>query len=325
MNSQRWYKRYPSDELAMTIGLTCEECGFLQHLRDYSLDNNGIPDDEVEFRRIASAWLVSRYKLKKLWKKIEKFFTLRDGFFFFEDDEHQRAVVIDISSKRRSAGHLGASARWSESAHSAAVVAGASMAIAITPAPEPYTEEPAAAIPTRVEGAAAAASSCANKTNAVADLETLVIRSHELGMAAPTSAFAAKMRAKFFNVDFRTLPLFPGQKSVGLWLQKSEQEIRAEIERQHPPPDKKPPAKAGPPPPPWQMEGLPAEEYHAREICHSKNRKYEPGHERYTYRKATPYLDQTEWVYPHEIIDTQEDTVIEVVTHKTILNRGKKS
>jgi hypothetical protein len=325
MSRNLWYQCYPRDELADAAGLNGVEFGFLIYLRRYSLCNEGIPDDGCTLRRLANALQISRYKFKQIWPRIVKYFTLVNGVYYHEEDQRRWSKVVDISDKCKVSGRLGAEARWSKHRDSAESGVETAMAIAIGPPDTRYIQR-AAALSTGVEAAAAAAcTDSTNNTSNLADIEALTIRSHELGMAAPTSVFAAKMRAKFLNVDFRTLPLFPGQRSVGLWLQKSEQDIRSEIERQHPPPDRKPPAKEGPPPNGWIMDNISGEQYYARDICDSKNRNCEPGHKRYKYRSVSPYLDQGEWLYPCEIVDTNDDTVIEVVTHRTILNRGKKS
>src|ERR1043166_2718129 len=78
------------------------------------------------------------------------------------------------------------------------------------------------------------------------DFQALVIRAGELGLPVPTREFAAKLRKNFFghHFNFRELPLFPEQRSVGLWLSKSFDEVATERERQKCPQPERKGAKA---------------------------------------------------------------------------------
>ncbi|MBF6570489.1 MAG: hypothetical protein IVW54_16605 [Candidatus Binataceae bacterium] len=111
---QSWYKRWPRDEMSELSILRVDEYGTLQRYRDYSLIHGGIEDDEQTIFRIGATFQLTKYKVKKLWPLVEKFFTLREGRFFYEQDELERDSMFVISCKRQLAGKLGAAARWSD-------------------------------------------------------------------------------------------------------------------------------------------------------------------------------------------------------------------
>jgi hypothetical protein len=98
--------------------LTCSELGFLVRLIDYSaeLSPDGFPDDDA-WRRHAGGPLCSRYRAKRLWPVLKKFFNCTGGRCFYvgpplgPSEEKLRAVKL----KRRAAGIIGARARWGQS------------------------------------------------------------------------------------------------------------------------------------------------------------------------------------------------------------------
>lgn len=265
-SDQAWYKRFPRDEVAEMLVLKCDEYGALQRYRDYSLINGGIEDDESLILRIGAAFHLSKYKVKKIWPVLEKFFTLRDGRFFYEQDELNRDTRFEISCKRQLAGKLGAQRRWSdrdkpldfaippenilpsksdgkpggeveaepdtsrEVSAAAATTMGQDQAAAAGPSPQLETQTPRAQAPPTQE-----------LTNPHDDPEqrafqAVSARCVELGMPIPSPDLAHQVVKKFpeFAIEdvARSLPRFPDQQNAGLWLKKSAVEIRMEAQRQ---------------------------------------------------------------------------------------------
>jgi hypothetical protein len=82
------HPRFPAQELAWIIGLTMEEIGFLQCVRDYAAVQEGIPDDSrlMDRLRAATGNLAPKKKIDKLWTKFKPLFTLEDGKYYFTRD-----------------------------------------------------------------------------------------------------------------------------------------------------------------------------------------------------------------------------------------------
>lgn len=258
--SNPYYQRYPRDEWADTGFLNCEEYGALQRLRDFSWHHEGIPDDAAFFlKRLPGVLNISRYKLKKLWPVLENFFTLRDGFFYYESDESKRLKLVEITSKRRTAGKLGALSRWSDVRSAEAEADGKRMANAIPvamdlewqtdgiPEPEPYTPEGSSSSsgvvgsspPAEEAEAPPGERSEQNQQLAETGVEFhQAVSNHcaKLGLKIPNAELTAKLRKKFPELPsgalIRHLPRFPGQESPGLWLRYSLDDLAAEAARQ---------------------------------------------------------------------------------------------
>ena len=248
---QTWYRRYPRDEAAETTVLTCEEYGTLQRFRDYSLIHGGIEDDQEIIRRIGASFQLSKYKLNKLWNRIENFFTVRDGRFFYEADETERSALFVISCKRSLAGKLGASARWSDRNKAASDGQNVPMANAMNlpsglPSenpgePEPETDttggNPPPPTPASEPGGGGG-SPPAEIAQLVTDQEYLAIaqRALDLGMAVPTRKLALRLRQKFsdrpIEAVVKILVRWEGQEHVGLWDKKTVADFELEAARQ---------------------------------------------------------------------------------------------
>jgi hypothetical protein len=261
--SQSWYKRWPSTEFAETIVLNCEEYGLLQRFRDHSIVNNGIEDDQELIQRLGARFGLSRYKLKKLWPRIENFFTLRDQRFVYEQDEQERHQLFIIRGKRQLAGRLGAQARWSERDRTASDGENVPMANAMANAislpsglpseveveVESRREVSSAAAITRGHAASAAAAAESPPTTQASQeltnphddrnrraFEALSVRCAELQMPVPSPDLAVEVVKKFTHLSpeeaARALPRFPDQRNAALWLSKSVLEIELEAARQ---------------------------------------------------------------------------------------------
>lgn len=248
-NSNPWYQRFPSNELSETLLLNYDEYGLLQRFRDFAWENEGFADEEIVIKRLAKRFGCSNYKLKKIWPILEKFFTLREGFFFYEKDEAKRLRVVDISSKRKQAGMLGASARWStqgedqaagtENGDSKPMANAISDAMASEEVLPPDTTTTARTTSStkgelllppnpHEDGSSSSPPPVLNQPDTAAaaltdgEFNAICEHSRSLGMQAPTRSLAEKIRQKLKHLPtieqvIATLPKFSGQTSPGLW------------------------------------------------------------------------------------------------------------
>lgn len=256
---QPWFRRYPVNELAEFGILNCEEYGLFARLRDYALVNGGIPDNEEIFKRLGQMFQLSRYKMRKLWPRIENFFTLRDGIFLFEPEETQRLVVVDIRSKRKMAGRLGAERRWSEAIEEGTLRQNFAMASAIdangglpsTPPLEPELDSrrvPPPPTPSSSDaggGGAPQGEQTQQRSLIQSPVQAVQARCRELGLPECTERVAANIVQKFNGIlpvseIPANLPRYDGQHSPGLWLKRSPQALIAETQRQAAPLTPKP-------------------------------------------------------------------------------------
>jgi hypothetical protein len=254
---QPWIKRFPDRELADTCELNCEEYGFLQRLRDFSMVRGGIPDSGDLFFRLAKTFQLSKYKLKKLWPVLENFFTLRDGVYYYDRDEERRLQVIDSRHKRQVAGRLGAEARWSRevaefpkpgSNPDGNATAGESAApsppdgmLELDPRDQIQEREAAAAARPEVktmEPEAAGAAPEAEKNFQPEKIQRLTERCSQLGLQLPDRKLSVRLLEKFPSIEPEKWPRFPEQRSPGLWVEKSIEDMTYEIARQNGPPKK---------------------------------------------------------------------------------------
>lgn len=108
--------RYPTLELASSLrALPCEHRGLIQDLRDYSLCNGGIPDDPDFLIDLAASFRFSRYKFRKYWATLRKFFIEIDGFLFYEGDQILPSESLEVTEQEpvKSYRHQkAAAARW---------------------------------------------------------------------------------------------------------------------------------------------------------------------------------------------------------------------
>lgn len=253
--SNPYYQRFPRDEFADTGHLTCEEYGLFQRLRDWSWHHEGIPDSKDSFKRLARMFQLSRYKFEKLWNGIENFFTLSNGFFTYENDEKKRLTIVDISTKRKKAGQLGAEARWSTRHQTAdsGMANGMANAMANGPVPdmanEPHHHQnpdpdsrevpPPPQTPPEEHGGGGAPPVESNQElgEVVTDHEALNKRSTELGMPGMGKQMAKKIREKFPRQWSQreitaALVRFPGQESPAMWGALELSQLIEEAKRQ---------------------------------------------------------------------------------------------
>lgn len=250
---QPYIQRYPDRELMDTCELNCEEYGFLQRLRDFSMARGGIPDSEDTFKRLAKTFHISAYKLKKLWPVLENFFERREGFLVFPPDEEKRLQVIDGSHKRRVAGRLGASVRWSRNvaefpkqdtdAPSNAISADGEVPMANNGIPEPppdsrtienIREPPPPPTPSIEPGGGGGVPLVSQLTEA--EYSAVCQRAAAQGLQAPSRTLANRIRVRFAPLDFenflRVLVRVPNQNSPGLWESINQENLIAEAQRQ---------------------------------------------------------------------------------------------
>src|SRR5579871_3714279 len=243
---ESFYHRYPAEEFADTITLPTNEYGLLQRLRDYSWYHQGIPDDEKTFLRLGKVFQVSRYRMNKMWKEIENFFALRDGFYVYEPDEKKRTEILETSHRRQKAGKLGAQARWSGRVVPISGPAIGADGNAILPAIESHLASDVLS-----GGGGGLPSLDSNTENppppTPAPNHHAAIAAHckSLGISPPGRTLTEQLRKKFSGHSpemlVARLPLFQGQTSPGLWAHKTWQELVSESERQAVESAKKPP------------------------------------------------------------------------------------
>lgn len=245
---QPWYRRYPKEELAETIQLTCEEYGFLQRLRDYACQHGGIPSDEDFLKRISRVCQLSRYKFKKLWPQIENFFTLRDGFYVYEADEVWRLEVQEINANRKIAGEKGARSRWNNTpgVQTEIPFPDDGKRIDLPLANGWHSEPESEADIERVEGPPPPPTPSAEGgggppltlAKSVTDSDFTVFANHcaQLALPMPARATAIRMLEKFPGLTMLQiidrLPRFIRQEHAGLWLSMPIEQIDKEVQEQ---------------------------------------------------------------------------------------------
>lgn len=253
--------RCPEREWINTAELTCEEFGFLQRLRDFSLARGGIEDSEDLLQRLSKTFQLSKYKLKKLWPVLENFFTLRDGFYVYEPDEQQRSQVININTKRRVAGSLGAKVRWSKrleefpklnsDADSKAIPENLGDGIALAASIDSVEQQQ---LLLKEKAAAAALDSTGTEepsnlpesppAKTQEKIFQVAARCRELDLQIPDRGLCARLCQRFPGIDPWLWPKFSGQVSPGLWLSKTADDMIGEASRQRDQ-ERKKPQKAG--------------------------------------------------------------------------------
>ncbi len=241
---QPYIQRYPDQELADCIELDCMEYGFLQRLRDFSMRRGGIPDSEETILRLAKSFHLSKYKLQKIWPTIENFLTLRDGHWYYMPDEDKRLQELSSSDKRRVAGTLGARVRWSGKVAQMPNPGepGDGSAISAESASPSQTDgklELDSRSQIQSKGAAAAqdigtteAAGAAPPLIAQGFIEALAIRCAELELQVPDKKLCIRLLQRFPTLPPGEYPKFHEQRSPGLWLEKSIDDMVLESRRQ---------------------------------------------------------------------------------------------
>lgn len=108
MSERPWYKRYPSDFIAGTLGLTAEQKGVYSTLLDLMYDRGApIADDPVELARI-SGCSTRRFNVIKAELAERKKIVLRDGLISNARFEHQTAHEKKEHEKLSQNGRKGA-------------------------------------------------------------------------------------------------------------------------------------------------------------------------------------------------------------------------
>jgi len=115
---QPWCPRYASEEISGLCELTCEQFGLVQRFRDLAWGNLGLPTEDARLEQIAiNSCGLSRYKFRKYWPLLKKFFIEVDGALVFERDEEHRATAREKIDKSRESGKLGAELKKVRSIH----------------------------------------------------------------------------------------------------------------------------------------------------------------------------------------------------------------
>lgn len=109
--------RYALEEMGGWLrALTCEQRGLVNDFRDYAWCNFGLPSDDRELERLAQTFGLSRYKFRKLWPELKKFFTELAGRLVYTPDEESSAELaeptVKVTDKSEHA-RIAARSRWS--------------------------------------------------------------------------------------------------------------------------------------------------------------------------------------------------------------------
>lgn len=106
---QPWCPRYAMEEMSGPLKqLTCEQRGIIQDFRDYAWVNFGLPVDERALEQLAIRFGLSRYKFRKHWTMLKKFFTCSVDKLVYQQDEEHREAAREKLDKARESGKLGA-------------------------------------------------------------------------------------------------------------------------------------------------------------------------------------------------------------------------
>ena len=106
---QPWRPHFAVYELAGRLReLPCDLRGLIHDFRDYAWVHFGLPSEQEELESIAMSFRFSRYKFRKYWSTLRKFFTESDGRLFYPDDEHHRSETRQKYDKAREYGRIGA-------------------------------------------------------------------------------------------------------------------------------------------------------------------------------------------------------------------------
>lgn len=117
---QPWCPRYAAEEISGLCELTCEQFGLVQRFRDLAWGNLGLPLEETRLEQIAvNSCGLSRYKFRKFWPLLKKFFIEVDGALMFERDEEHRIAAREKIDKARESGRLGSDIKKVRSIQSA--------------------------------------------------------------------------------------------------------------------------------------------------------------------------------------------------------------
>ena len=112
--SEYWYiKRFPSKELAGELrALKPEARDLVNCFRDWGFENNGLPTEEADLIAIAETFRFTKYRFRKYWQEVEKFFIRSQGRLYYERDIQQVSKLVEISEQQRENGRAGAAVRW---------------------------------------------------------------------------------------------------------------------------------------------------------------------------------------------------------------------
>lgn len=258
MNQQPWYQRFPKDEFGGEQSLlTCEEYGFFTRLRDFCWENDGLLFDEKILSRFAKAQKLSPYKFKKVWQVVEKFFENIDGKLRYLDDETKRLRLVERTTKCKISGIKGAESRWKRQMplelgeekftdgdrHSEKVAVAMSQDGYPDPHPDPETPYELSVgpppPPTPSENGGGGGEPPHTETQTLipeTDIRLIAARAESLGLQAPSRGLAVQIRQRFPVLDIdqllQVLVLVPGQKSAGLWVSISADDLVKEARRQ---------------------------------------------------------------------------------------------
>ena len=242
--NHEWHPRRPKDEIVNLMALTCEEFGFLQRLRDFAWVNGGIPADEEFVLRLARSFQLSGYKFRKIWRRIENFFTIQEDCYMYEPDEDERKEKVQNIAKSRYFGKLGALKRWGKQPETIPDQISDQDSPPYSP---PYPETMAnyrdnnnrqiedQLPPPTPSMEPSSGSGTADLSIPTETHQAICQRALDLGMAAPVFKVIGWIYQQFsgdHEAIVAGLVRWEGQKHAGLWGTKTRQEFELEAFRQ---------------------------------------------------------------------------------------------
>lgn len=252
-----WFKTFPDEEFSTIVKMSNDERGLFTSLRWYALTSGGFSTDLEECWKEARNFCgISRFKFRKLFHSVVKYFTEVEGVFCFERDEERVSESrLNVAKARRSA-QLAAQARWDAMKQK-------------VPDPVPISDAPAYANqptnqssgvdivgepppPTNIRelGELAEAVGGGGPTQTAENTETegyqeFISHCKHKGLSPGTRVLWDRIRAKFPGSStehvLENLPKFDDQYSPGMWDHHSQQALFEESRRIKP--DRKPAAR----------------------------------------------------------------------------------
>jgi hypothetical protein len=248
-SQQIWFKYLPDEELSTICEMSNDLRGLFLSLRLYAITHNGFTSDIDELWTKAKNFCgISRYKFRKLFPELVKFFTEIDGRLYFARDEDRMEESREKLRNSVIDGRKGAEARWKQRRMQAPQQINQPIA---TPSETPMASEPNREELPPVGEVEEEANHPPNSTSGLPDVtlsdseyHEFVSRCAHLGFAAPNRVLGARLKKKFPSIPFREYPRFGNlteglankqrQQSPGMWDHENitEESMLCEIARQ---------------------------------------------------------------------------------------------
>ena len=249
-SQQLWFKYLPDEEFSTICEMSNDLRGLFISMRLYAITHNGFSADMDELWAKAKNFCgISRYKFRKLFPELVKFFTEIDGRFYFSRDEERMEESREALRNSVINGRKGAAARWKERRIQAPQainqpIAPLSETRMAPDRPEENIQEEIPPPPTNNEttkqggGGSPPSESTTEVIETLSDTEYQSFCAHCANppqpLGVPSRALAFRLKQKFKPLPLHHLPKQPGQESPGLWASNTvkPQQMFMEAERQ---------------------------------------------------------------------------------------------